>query len=403
MLHDMNASFSSNEAAQIAHWMHQKMQGVLSVEDSRKLESWLEKQSVSLQLQLTEMQTDQALFEALRQMQAYDEKEAYREVLMQLDTNSPKKASVYKLSWLRYAAAIVILALATTFWIQKDSWFSSTHSEWAGRYDEDVLPGTDRAILQLDNGEKIILDEIHKGAIVKQGQAQVVKSDTGIIKYNVLAVPNTKQIAYNKIIIPRGGKHQVVLPDGTKVYLNAASSLRFPTAFTGSERKVELTGEAYFEVSTDASKPFIIVANKQEVRVLGTSFNIQAYEDEPLHQTTLISGSIQVEAFNKQILLKPGQAAQLINQKELKLTNADVSRALAWKSDLIWLEDYTIESVMRQIARWYDVDIQYEGKITQQFSGKIPRNMNLSDVLKVLESTGWVQFEIRNKTVIVKP
>lgn len=272
----------------------------------------------------------------------------------------------------------------------------------------DVLPGKDKAILTLADGTTVSLDDAKNGTLAQQGNTQVLKLN-GKLSYNSTGpIPNT--VSYNTIATPRGGQYQVVLPDGSKVWLNAASSLHFPTAFTGTERRVEITGEAYFEIAKNASMPFTVAIRPttgnpagSEVKVLGTNFNITAYDDDALLKTTLLEGSIQFVNGNRTTMLTPGQQSQLAKDGQLKVAgHVDLPAVMAWKNGIFHFEGADIEMVMKQLSRWYDVDIVYgDKKVTDLFYAEIPRNTLLSDALKALSLTGKVDFRIDNKKIIV--
>lgn len=280
---------------------------------------------------------------------------------------------------------------------------------------KDISPGGDKAILTLANGEQIVLDTAKGGAISKQGNISVIKLDGGLIAYNgdsqkggsqngTDGVTPQTEIAYNTLTTPRGGQYKVTLSDGTKVWLNAASSLHYPTAFAGGERTVEITGEAYFEVEKNPAMPFIVRVNGAEVRVLGTQFNIMAYGEEGEVHATLIDGGVKISKGNSSETLKPGQQARFTPAGALTVVNgSDIDDVIAWKNNLFSFNDADIQTVMRQIARWYDVDIKYAGKVVQHFDGNISRAVNVSKVFSMLELTGSVHFKIENRLVIVNP
>jgi ferric-dicitrate binding protein FerR (iron transport regulator) len=195
-----------------------------------------------------------------------------------------------------------------------------------------------------------------------------------------------------------------MLSDGSKVWLNAASSLRFPASFAGKERKVELLGEAYFEVAKNAAMPFKVKVNGMEVEVLGTHFNINSYENESTVRTTLLEGSVKINNNNSSSLLKPGQQAQVNKAGEIKIiNNVDVEEAIAWKEGKFQFDRADIHDIMRQLARWYDVDVEYKGSVSSHFGGTISRDVNLSQVLNMLHLTGEVKFQIEDRKVIVMP
>jgi transmembrane sensor len=220
---------------------------------------------------------------------------------------------------------------------------------------------------------------------------------------------------YNTIAVPRGGRYQLLLPDGSHVWLNAASTLRYPSAFTGAQRRVELDGEAYFEVSSlpaspggggekTARMPFIVQVNGTEVEVLGTHFNIMAYKDEASINTTLLEGAVRVSKDDHHQLLKPGQQAQLHPSGAITLVKkADTEKAVAWKNGAFKFDGSDIGTIMRQAARWYDIDVEYKGKVNEEFYGTIGQEMNLSQILSVLEKTGLVHFTIEGRKVTVLP
>ena len=270
------------------------------------------------------------------------------------------------------------------------------------RFKNDVDPGGDKATLTLADGSVILLDNAKNGTLTQQGSAKVIKLD-GKLLYD-LGSEKTKQVVYNTISTPKGGQYQLELPDGSLVWLNASSSIHFPTSFTEKERRVEITGEAYFEVAKNAGKPFIVEVNNSEVQVLGTHFNINAYKDEEEVRTTLLEGSVKFVDGGNTSLLQPGQQTQLTKDRIVKVaSNVDVNEVVAWKNGLFSFENAGIETIMRQLSRWYDVDIEYKGKTDDIFVAEMSRNIKLSDVLKALELTGRVKFEVDGKKIVVMP
>jgi len=274
----------------------------------------------------------------------------------------------------------------------------------------DVQPGGNKAVLTLADGTTIILDSAKEGALSQQGNAKVIKLTAGQLAYN--STGNTTEVVYNTISTPKGGTYQVILPDETKVWLNAASSLRFPTTFTGKERSVEITGEAYFEVATLYSKekqkiPFIVNVTSgdgnMKVEVLGTHFNVMSYNDEKQVKTTLLEGAVKVSKNGSSVLLRPLQQAQLTKtNNDLRVTNdVDVNEETAWRNGIFQFNDAELSTVMRQLARWYDVDVSYSGNVSaDHFTGKISRNISLAKVLKILELSD-VHFKIEGRKIIV--
>ncbi len=252
------------------------------------------------------------------------------------------------------------------------------------------------------DGSSIILDQAQNGNLATQGNTKILKMN-GMLSYNTSQNKTTK-VLYNTISTPRGGQYQLIFTDGTKVWLNAASSLRFPTNFEGKERKVELSGEAYFEVAKNKAMPFKVKVNKMEVEVLGTHFNINSYEDESTIRTTLLEGSVRINQNKNTGILKPGQQAQTDQFGAIKIINdADLEEAIAWKEEKFQFGRADIHEVMRQVARWYDVNIEYKGTVSSHFGGTISRNANLSQVLDMLHLTGKVKFEVKDRKIIVMP
>lgn len=303
------------------------------------------------------------------------------------------------------ASLIVILGSGLYFYQHQKGTPRLTREEAAGISNHDVNPGGDKAVLTLADGSKILLDDTGNGLIATQSGIRVSKLSDGTITYEVAGVKGGKDqlMTYNTIETPNGGKYHIILPDGSRVWLNAASYLRFPTAFTGSERNVELSGEAYFEVAKDKKQPFRVNTGDMNVLVTGTQFNIMAYKDEDYSSTTLVEGSVNVTNASQKMSLIPGE--QAINKPGIPLSKkeVEVSESIAWKNGLFHFSNSDIQSVMRQIGRWYDVSVEYKGKIPQnRFGGYISRDSKLSHVIKMLELSG-VKFSIEDRKLIVLP
>jgi len=265
----------------------------------------------------------------------------------------------------------------------------------------DILPGGNKAYLILSNGQRVSLTGAANGTITRHAGITVTKTADGQIVYQAdSAVAGAKgaAVAYNTVETPKGGQYQVVLSDGSHVWLNAASSLRYPAQFAANERRVELTGEAYFEVAKDKTRPFRVASNNQIVEVLGTHFNINSYADEPTTLTTLLEGSVKI---NSNTILKPGEQASLVKNGNVNVKAVDTDEAVAWKNGIFQFDNTGLEAVMRQLARWYDVEIQYDGKVPNRtFTGKIHKDINASDALSILKFTK-VNFKIDGKKIIV--
>jgi transmembrane sensor len=290
------------------------------------------------------------------------------------------------------AAILILLAAGSAVFLLTRPKQSPVIS--ATQYKNDVAPGHSGAILHLSNGSTIILDSALNGTIARQGGVEAIKSN-GALKYT----GKTTKLVYNTISTDRGRQWQLTLSDGTKVWLNAASSIRYPLTFTGNEREVEITGEAYFEVAHIPTQSFKVQAGNQTIRDIGTTFNINAYPDEPVTKTTLVEGAASVNG----VLLRPGQQAALVNNR-VELSTANIPQTLAWKNGFFGFDHADIHTVMRQLSRWYDVDVKFEGAPDNTpFQGKIGRDLSLAQVLKILEQV-HVHFRIEeDKRIIILP
>lgn len=274
----------------------------------------------------------------------------------------------------------------------------------AGTPKTTTAPASQGAILTLGDGSSIVLDSIADGVLSQKMGVTVVKGATGLIYEEKETAGNV--LPLNTIATPRGRQYQLSLADGTKVWLNAATKLKFPTAFTHSkERVVELEGEAYFEVAQNATKPFIVKlnglnGNGSSIKVLGTSFNVQSYNDEPVTYTTLLSGAVQFNMALEKLLLQPGQQSSYSPLTGALVKTVDISEVVAWKNGMFQFSNTDLKTVMRQLSRWYDMDVVYEGDIPPfRFKGKIQRDLNLEDVIAILEAD--VDIRIKEKTIVV--
>lgn len=268
----------------------------------------------------------------------------------------------------------------------------------------DILPGSTRAILTLSGGKKITLNNnVHENLFTQEDNIGILKTRHGILTYPHADNNTSGMVHMNRLETPRGGQYQVKLPDGTNVWLNASSSLTYPTTFNGKERKIGLTGEAYFEVAKNKDKPFRICSGSQTIEVLGTHFNISAYPDDQKIQTTLIEGSIKVIKGPHSKLIKAGQAATTSSLTDtIAIAIADVEKNMAWKNNEFIFNGENLENIMRSISRWYDIEIVYQGNSNQtRYWGVISRTQNLWSVLNMLQSTGKISFKLEGRRVIV--
>jgi ferric-dicitrate binding protein FerR (iron transport regulator) len=314
------------------------------------------------------------------------------------------KTPAISLRKIAIAASFTGLILIATFLLINKTGTNEVAKAQANehRFKDDVSPGGDKAVLTLADGSNIVLDEAQNGTLAQQGNAKIIKLD-GKLSYD-LTNNDPKEVVYNTISTPKGGQYQLELPDGSRVWLNASSSIHFPTSFTEKERRVEITGEAYFEVAKNLVKPFIVGVNNSEVQVVGTHFNINSYNDEEDVKTTLLEGAVRFVNGATTSMLKPGQQSRLAKNGSIKVeSDVDVEKVVAWKNGLFDFENAGIETVMRQLSRWYDVEVEYNGKPDDLFIAEMHRNIKLSDALKALELTGKVRFDIEGKKIIVMP
>ncbi|MEH3112831.1 FecR family protein [Pedobacter terrae] len=296
------------------------------------------------------------------------------------------------------AAAILLIVYGLTFALLHQT-KPSLKTVIVTKKSLDVLPGTDKAVLTLADGSKIVLDENTAANISDKDGVKISRTKDGQLVYTVLDQGNLKlesAISYNTIQTPKGGQYQVILPDGTKVWLNAASSLKYPEVFNGSERRVELSGEAYFEVAKNKTQPFHVKNQRQDVEVLGTHFNINSYLDNNTIKTTLLEGRVRITNGQSVKILKPGeQAIAEVSGDGIRLaTGVDTNDETAWKNGLFQFNNADLKSILKQLERWYNVHIDYSTIPNKKYNGMVPRKAKLSEVLKMLEKTGNIRFEI---------
>ncbi len=300
------------------------------------------------------------------------------------------------------AAAVLAFILAGIYtwryyYVQPETLVSKRQTE--------IKPGSHKAELILADGSTIVLDEAGAGTVGQQGNTKIIKLDSGRLAYRAASGNNTAAPEYNTIRTPKGGQYQVVLPDGSQVWMNAASSLKFPVVFTGKSRTVILTGEAYFEIAQHAEKPFIVQTSGIEVKVLGTHFNVMAYADEDRVRTTLLEGAVTVTQGVATTMMKPGQQASIAEKEDrFLITRPEMEEVMAWKEGQFRFRKAEIPVIMRQIARWYDVDIEYKGDVSGiRMYGSMTRKENITQLLELMEQTGRVHFTINGNRITVMP
>lgn len=308
--------------------------------------------------------------------------------LRKADAADNKVALVRRMPFRRYwwaAAAILLLAAAGGWWMMTTK-APPPAVQIAGR------PGTNKAILKLDKGRQIILDS---NSSLQVENARVANGE--------VAYAAGSAVSYNTLETPRGGQYRVVLPDGSKVWLNSASSLHYPTAFNQATREVELTGEAYFEITDNKAKPFIVKTGAVHVRVLGTGFNVMAYGDEDAVRTTLVHGSVKLVAGSREQLLVPGQQAGLADNRFV-VSMPDMEQVLAWKNGMFNFNGADIKAIMRQVMRWYDVEVIYKDNLSNiELSGIISQRKDVHQLLEILEETGKVHFLAEGRKITILP
>ncbi|WP_205509982.1 FecR family protein [Longitalea arenae] len=344
--------------------------------------------------------------------------EMYSQIAARLWDRDKKIVPIAKMRYRLVAAAVILVLIGagSYFLLMNEPAPSTASTRPTEAKPHDLPPGRDAATLTLADGRTIVLDSAN-GTITKQGGATVINVNGQVSYANTGGKENPAAVVYNKVSTARGNQYQLILADGTKVWLNSASSLRFPTSFAGDRREVELDGEGYFEVAKDARKPFHVKTRTQDIEVLGTHFNVNAYSDEATVKTTLLEGSVKVGEWStvdgeiktgNKVMLKPGEQAILSGHSTQSGRQAftinhspDIDQVMAWKNGWFEFDDTDIKTIMRQISRWYDVDIRYETKTAdEKYGGRISRNLNLSNILKMLENYG-VHFKLEGKTLTV--
>jgi len=390
-----------HEYSRIADLISKQISGTISLAEQAELDGWLQDNPSGYAIYA--LLTDEAQrHEALRRMGRFDEETAWA----QFEEKIQEENNIVPLRqrrFIRYASAAAViagLAIGGYFFLHQKQ-----PVQLAQNQPHDIAPGHNQATLTLANGKKIILTKNLKGTLAVQGNTTIHVNSNTSIAYTATALAEAA-VQYNTLSTAKGemSPYPLVLADGTKVWLNASSSITFPTAFPGKERIVSVTGEAIFEVAHNAAHPFKINVAGQTVEDIGTEFNINAYPDEPAVKVTLASGKVRVVKDGHEALLNPGQVAVTsANTDNIKIKDADLDVAFAWKNGLFLYDNEPLSSIMRQVARWYDVDIVYDGADPNKlFGGGISRYKNVSQVLRKLELTGDVHFSIEGRRVIAR-
>lgn len=374
----------------------------LALKEQAELDLWIKKSDHNAFI-FDKIKDKEGISAALRELEDIDAENALQQVRKRI-VGKQKVEKVKVVSyWSRIAAAAIFIVIGafSLFYFNR----LNTHNADAISYLEDVKPGTNNAVLVLPNGKSINLSEAKSGVVIDQRK---LAYNDGTEINGVNGVKTTSEL--NTLSIPKGGQYQVVLPDGTHVWLNAASSLKFPSAFKSTKRSVELIGEAYFEVAKSKTQPFVVVTNNQEVEVLGTHFNLNSYTDEKCTRTTLLEGSVRVSLFGLKGLKSPANFIKLVpgqqsvnHNHSLEVIAVDTETVVDWKNGDFIFKRENLSQIMRKVARWYDVEVVYDSNVdlNQTFSGQVSRSKNISEILKGLQFTGRIKFRIQNKTVTV--
>lgn len=303
--------------------------------------------------------------------------------------------------WTSYAAAAVLL---TTFWYFKDNLSNETSTHLTEEDSKDILlPDHNSAILTLADGRQISLDEKSAGLTLEEAGVKITQAADGSLLYETIQTSNPNETAFNTFTTPRGNTYSILLPDGTKVWLNAASSIRYPISFTQTERRVSLSGEAYFAVTHNPNQPFYVDVKGSTVQVLGTAFNVSAYENEHQMKATLIEGSVKVYNKKHNMTLLPNQQATIdFSTDKIIQTEIDPWSVLAWKKGYFKFEEASLQDIFVEVSRWYDIkDIQYQGEFDNRFTGTFQRSKNISELFRYLEKIAPIRFEIEEGRVVV--
>lgn len=406
------------KASRIASLIVGNMQHNLSNEERQELNAWLQEGGANFLL-YEELMDEEKLGEALDEMHAIDQGSAYAKLSQRLFGNNraPKRITIW---WYMVAAALLLIAGGITYmYINKnDKQAASPIVVIAPKKAPGLQPDSKKALLLLNDGSAVSLNEMNNGFVVQQGNVTVNKKSDGELEYVISGNADNNSTKYNTIQTPRGSEYKVVLNDGTRIWLNAASTLRFPIHFNNQERKVQLTGEAYFEVAKmeatthtrpippgreEGGKkiPFIVGVDNMEVQAIGTSFNISAYKEDNTTQTTVVEGLVKVSRQHKDHLLSPGKKL-VANDTAITIEDADVKTETAWRTGDFVFHNTSLQIVMNELARWYDMEVAYEQPIPSlHFTGEIPRISAINKVLEMLEYTGGVHFTVNNRVITV--
>jgi transmembrane sensor len=390
-MNDNFSNYSDEEAYRIARLIAGFIRGTLSKNEHDELDEWVAANDDNMQL-FERLTDEKNIEEAMEWMKTIETEKVLEKKKEKLVFSRPRKSIRF---WKYAIAASIIITAGILIYTYRFS-KNEKKNDVIANNSADLQPGSDKATLTLGNGKVIVLSEVGRDTMINE---QIkIQSEKGEIVYGGGGTENA--IEYHTLTIPRKGHYKLVLPDGSKVWLNSESSIQYPTAFVGKERKVIVTGETFFEVAKNKDKPFIAVGGDMQVEALGTQFNINVYNNEPFRSATLVEGSVLVTHGKNENILKPGQQAQIANG-DFSVVNTDAMDVVAWKNDMFKYTNTPIDAIMRQIERWYDAETVYQDKVDFHFNGTIERSVPVSKLLHYIEATGQVHFKIEGKKIIV--
>ncbi|MBO9562068.1 MAG: FecR domain-containing protein [Niastella sp.] len=395
----------------IAELIYRHLNGTITAAEAAALQLWL-KESPENERFLSAVTDEDDLADLVLFDEQYEQTEMKRSLYKTISSRlsfsdpsaiKPVQLPVHRVHFLRrwgWAAACVLFILSLSVYFRIISDRSDTSGDLLSQ-GQDIQPGSSSAFLRLADGSRVLLDSLQYGVAAMQGNTQLIRDSNDHITYRQDNKQALSDILYNTLTNPRGSRVvSIVLQDGSRVWLNAGSVLTYPTAFTGNSRQVTLTGEAYFEVAHRASMPFIVNRNALAVTVLGTHFNVMAYEDDNAIKVTLLEGSVRVDKGILTGVLQPGQQAVVAGDLRV-IKDADIEQAIAWKEGFFQFNKTSIDDVLREAARWYDIDIIYEGqRPTDTFTGGITRSSSLSELLTILQMNR-VHFRLEGRKLVV--
>ncbi len=388
--------YSNEEAIRIATLIAAYIRGTISEKDHDELDSWVEKSEENMLL--FEKLTDPAQLElSLKEMDEMGEGPSFQRIKRKIDSRKTERSWIQRV--LTYSAAAAVLVIGTWWFVFRDKSNGQMEYSFVKSDSVDIPPPEINAILKLPDGKEIALETLTDNRILEEGSIRFFKKKDEV---SLLEMEAQATGAEYSISVPGGGRYRLLLSDGTHVWINSASSVSFPAAFNNQERRVKITGEVFFDVAKENSRPFIVENNGISIKVLGTRFNVNAYKDEPGFKLTLLEGRVSAQYPGGEKTLIPGEELMVDTNGNANLKKIDTTLAVAWKENRFLFRDQTIEPVMRQLSRWYDIPIRYESIPSGHFTAEISRMVPVSKILRYLEMTGGVHFIIEKEYILVK-